>query len=414
LLEGYGTMSWPQVLAPAIEYAEQGFAITPKTRGQYAGSNMERYPYGASLFFKNGEAVPVAEVLKQPDLAKTLKAIAAGGPKVFYGGALAEQFVDYFQRNGGILTVKDFAGYRALWKEPITATYLDYDVYCPPPGSGGMTILETLNTLEQFDLPALEHNSADFIHLVVEALKLAFVDDDAYNTGKDHAKIPLQRLFSKAYAREQAARIDRSRAQFYPPVRPGTAKQSDDTINHVVVDKDHNVVTMTQTAMHSMIAVPGTGVSFNQGMVYFSLDPEDVNLIEARQRPRFVMSASIVMRHGEPYFALGAGGGWTIPQTILQVLVRALALDMDAHQAVTAPRFVLNYLGNSIPYMPGTDLQLERGVPESARAALVERGHRLSQAEGGFGGLSAIKVYPRSGVLSGGADPRQEQKAAGW
>jgi gamma-glutamyltranspeptidase/glutathione hydrolase len=390
--------------------------ITPKTHGQYAGSNMQRYPYGASLFFREGKAWPVGEVLKQPDLGRTLRAIAAGGPRVLYGGELAAKVVDYFRQNGGILTVQDFAEYKALWKEPLTVSYLGYDVYSPPPGSGGMTILETLNTLEQFDVRALEHNSPEFIHLVVEALKLAFVDDDAHNTGKDYAKIPMDRLLSKKYAQEQAARIDRSRAQFYPPVRPGTNRQSDDTINHVVVDKDHNVVTMTQTAMHSMIAVPDTGLSFNQGMVYFSLDEDDINLIEGRQRPRFVMSASIAMRHGEPYFALGAGGGWTIPQTILQVLVRALALDMDAHEAVTAPRFVLNYLGNSIPYMPGTDLELEQGLSEATRAALAEKGHRLAEggAGSGFGGLSAIKIYPSSGVLSGGADPRQEQKAASW
>jgi len=421
LLEDYGTMSWDEVLAPAIEYAENGFVVTPKTNSQYGRSNIAVYPYGASIFFKNGKAWPVGGVLKQPDLARTLRRIAAEGPGVFYGGSLAQEIVEYFKQNGGILEVEDFANYRALWKDPITTNYRDFQIYSPPPGSGGMTILQALNVLERYDVAALGHNTPEFIHLVAEVLKLAFVDDDAFNTGKDNVEVPLKRLLSKDYARTQAERIDLDRAQFYPAVkRLGATDLTNHTINHVIVDRDHNVVTMTETSMHARVAVPGTGVTFNQGMCYFSLDPDDVNLIEGGQRPRFVMSASIVMRHGKPYFALGSGGGWTIPQTILQVILRAIDFEMDADEAVKAPRFALRYLGNSIPYMSGTELGLEQGVLEAAEEALGALGHRLwisatrSYRYGKIGGLSAIKIYPRTGVLSGGADPRQEQVAAGW
>jgi len=413
LLEQYGSMSWAQVLAPAIEYAERGVAVLPRLNRAYGESAVARYPYGASIFFKDGKPWPVAEVLKQPDLARTLKAIAEGGPKVLYGGSLAQRFADYFQENGGILTVKDFADYRALWRDPISATYRGYTVYSHPPGSGGMTVLETLNILESFDVATLGHNTPEFIHLVSEALKLSLLDDDAFNTGKDYVQIPLDRLLSKEYGKSQAARLDRSRAQFYPPVRPGSTT-SNHTINHTVVDRNHNIVTMTQTSMQAMVVVPDTGVAFNSGMSYFSLDPNDVNRIEGGQRPRFVMSPAIVLRYGEPFFALGAGGGWTIPQTILQVLVRALDFDLDAHQAVKAPRFYLSYLGNSIPYLPGTDLVLEREITLETEKALATKGHRLrSRDDRATNMLNAIRIYGRSGALSAGADPR-EAHAAGW
>ena len=420
LVEQYGTMKWPQLLAPAIEYAEQGFIVTPAVHDPFKdpmfGGAVGRYPYGAGIFFKNGGAWPVGELLKQPDLAKTLKTIAAGGPSVFYGGALAERFAKHFQEHGGILAVQDFTKYNARWAEPLHTTYRDYDLYSQRPGGSGMTVLQALNILEQFDVAALEHNSPEFVHLVVEALKLAFVDEDTHNTGKDYAKIPLDRLLSKEYARQQAARIDKTRAQFYPSAgRASPSSGFEHTTHHTVVDRQHNVVTITQTLMlPAGVVVPDTGVIFNNGMSYFSVDAQDVNHVEAGQRPRFVMSPTIVMRHGEPFFALGSAGGWTIPQTIVQVILRALDFRMDADEAVSAPRFVVRYLGNSIPYMTGTDLVLERRFPSSSAAALAQKGHSVVEPTERLGMLNGVKIYPRSGVLSGGADPRREGHAAGW
>jgi gamma-glutamyltranspeptidase / glutathione hydrolase len=420
LVEQYGTMTWPQLLAPAIEYAEQGFIVTPAVHNPFKdpmfGGAVARYPYGAGIFFKNGSPWAVGEVLKQPDLAKTLKTIAASGPKIFYGGALAERFVTHFQEHGGLLTVADFAKYGARWAEPLHTTYRDYDLYSQPPGGSGMTVLQALNILEQFDVSTLDHNSPEFVHLVVEALKLAFVDEDAHNSGKDYAKIPLDRLLSKAYARQQAARIDKGRAQFYPSAGRGSLSSGfEHTTHHTVVDGQHNIVTITQTLMlPSGVVVPDTGVIFNNGMSYFSVDPQDVNHIEGGQRPRFVMSPTIVVRHGEPFFALGSAGGWTIPQTIVQVILRALDFRMDADEAVSAPRFTIRYLGNSIPYMTGTDLVLERRFPSSTAKALAQYGHSVVEPAERLGMLNGIKIYPRTRVLSGGADPRSEGHAAGW
>ena len=174
-------------------------------------------------------------------------------------------------------------------------------------------------------------------------------------------------------------------------------------------------MTITQTLMlPAGMAVPETGVIFNNGMSYFSTDARDVNFVEAGQRPRFVMSPTIVMRHGQPYFALGSAGGWTIPQTILQVLLLALDFNLDAQDAVSAPRFVSRYLGNSIPYMAGTDLVLERGFSDATWKSLRAMGHRLPEPADRLGMLNGIKIYPRTNVLSGGADARREGQAAGW
>ncbi len=421
LLEEYGSMGWPEVLAPAIRYADEGFAVTPAVSRPFGtsgfGAEVARYPYGAGIFFKGGKPWPVGEILRQPDLAATLRAIAESGPEVFYGGPLAETVAEFFQRNGGILTVADLANYRARWGEPLSTNYRGYQVYSQPPGGSGMTVLQALNILEHFDFAAFEHNAEEFVHLVAEALKLAFVDEDTFNTGKDYAEIPLDRLLSEEYAAEQATRLDRARARFHDPVRRSepAATSVEHTTHHTVVDRDHNVVTITQTLMlPAGVVVPATGVIFNNGMSYFSLDAEDVNRIEGGQRPRFVMSPTIVTRGGKPYFALGSAGGWTIPQTILQVLVRALDYGMDAAEAVDAPRFAVRYLGNSIPYLPGTDLVLEKDFPEEVREALRARGHRLREPASRIGMLNAIKIYPRSGVLSGGPDQRREGHAAGW
>lgn len=420
LHERYGSMPWSKLLAPAIAYARNGFAVTPAVNGPFRpgqfGSSVGRYPYGAGIFFRNGQPWPVADVLKQPDLARTFEVIAAEGPAAFYGGSLAQRFSEYFQRSGGILSVQDFADYQALWEAPLHGTYRGFDIYTQPPGGSGMTILQTLNILEQFDVAALEHNSPEFVHLASEAMKLAFVDEDKFNTGKTYAKLPLDELLSKAYAKRQASRIDPDKAQFYPAVKRVPVSSSfQHTTNHTVVDKNHNAVTITQTLMlPAGMVVPDTGVIFNNGMSYFSTDPTDINYIEPGQRPRFVMSPTIVMRGGAPYFALGSAGGWTIPQTIAQVIVRAIDYGMDAHAAVDAPRFVLQYLGNSIPYPPGTDLRLEKGFPSETWSALEGRGHRLLSPTGSFGMLNGVMIYPRTGALSGGADRRREGQAAGW
>jgi len=419
LHDRYGSLSWERILAPAIEYAEKGFPVTPALASQIASTDFGKvttYPYGRSLFSKpDGSLVKAGDILVQMDLAETLKLIAAEGPMAFYKGEIAKKIVKEMQTNGGLMTAADLAGYEAHWRQPIETTYRGYRVVTVPPGSSGMTILQDLNVLEGFDLEAMGRNSADYIHTVAEVEKLGFLDDDRYNTGRLGASVPVDKLISKDYAAEQRAKVNASKAQFYPPYRPGSISQlGEHTNHHTVIDKNHNIVTITQTLMYpSGVAVPGTGIFLNNGMCYFSLDPNDPNHVQGGTRPRFVMSPVIVFRFDKPYFATGAAGGWTIPQTVLQTILNIIDFRLMPDQAAAPPRFILRYLANSIPYVPGTDLTVDPGITPEVRKQLETRGHRLiaprdEPVPSNTSVLNTILIDPKTGALwSGGG-------AAGW
>lgn len=407
--ERYGSLPWDRVLAPAIEYAEQGFPVsTGLTRSMTTGdmSKPRRDAYGRTLFLNAaGEDLRPGELWVQKDLAWLLKTLARNGAADFYKGEIAGKIVQHSRDSGGLIDAADLADYKAIWSDPISTSYRGYTVSVPRPGSSGMTILQWLNVLERFDLEAMSR--ADYIHTVSEAMKIGFYDDDRYNTGKAGAVVPVERLISKEYAAEQAARIDAKKATHYPPYSPATISTlGEHTNHHTVIDGNHNIVTITQTLMYpSGTAVPGTGLILNNGMCYFSLEPSDANRIEGGARPRFVMSPTIVFRHGRPYFATGAAGGWTIPQTILQTILNVIDLRMEMG-ATGGGRFILRYLANSIPYVPGTELT--GTLPADVRTDLIGRGHRITTAQdpgppGASGGaLNSILIDPRTGVLWGG------------
>lgn len=415
LHERYGSLPWPKILAPAIEYAEKGFPVTPAvvqsmTTGEMAKAR--RYPYGRDLFSKpDGSALAGGDLWVQKDLAETLKAMAAKGPDTFYKGEVGKKITSHLQENGGLISADDLASYGAVWSEPISTMYRGYNVRTHRPGSSGMTILQWLNVLEGYDLETMGRNSAEYIHLVSEVEKLGFLDDDKYNTGKTGAAVPLEKLLSKEYAAEQRARINMTKAQFYPPYSPSSISSlGEHTNHHTVIDKEHNIVTMTETLMYSSgVSVPGTGLFLNNGMCYFSLEPSDANRVEGGARPRFVMSPTIVFRFGKPYFATGAAGGWTIQQTILQTILNVIDFKLDIARASSGPRFILRYLENSIPYVPGTDLSVEAGITAEVRKQLEARGHRHriigareTDAAGGSGNvLNSILIDPRTGALWG-------------
>jgi gamma-glutamyltranspeptidase/glutathione hydrolase len=334
---------------------------------------VSRYPYGRSLFTKPaGGPLQGGDTWIQRDLAETLKAIAAKGPAEFYRGEI----------------------YRVLTHRP---------------GSSGMTILQWLNVLEGFDLEAMGRNSADHIHTVAEVEKLGFLDDDRYNDGKLTAHVPLDKLLSKEYAAAQRARIDLHKAVFYPPYRPSSVSRlGEHTNHHTVIDKDHNIVTMTQTLMYpSGVAIPGTGLFLNNGMCHFSLDPNDPNHIQGGARPRFAMSPTIVFRFDKPYFATGAAGGWTVPQTALQTILNIVDFHLPPDRAAAGPRFILRFLANSIPYVPGTDISIDAGISAEVRKQLEARGHRIIPPRDDVAGatpmpLNTILIDPKSGALWGG------------
>lgn len=419
LHDRYGSMTWAQILAPAIDYAENGFPLTPAVAGQISSTDFGKvttYPYGRSVFSKpGGGLVQAGDIWVQKDLAETLKQIAAKGPMEFYKGEIAKKIAKHMGDNGGLITAADLAGYEARWSQPIETMYRGYRMETVRPGSSGMTILQDLNILEGYDLESMGRNSAEYIHTVAEVEKLGFLDDDEYNTGRKGAAVPLDKLLSKQYAETQRARVNAKQAQYYPPYRPSSVSQlGEHTNHHTVIDKNHNIVTITQTLMYpSGVVVPETGIFLNNGMCYFSLDSNDPNHVEGGARPRFVMSPVIVFRFDKPYFATGAAGGWTIPQTILQTILNLIDFRLTPDQAAAPPRFILRYLANSIPYVPGTDLTVDPGISEEVRKQLEARGHRIivpreNPAAGFTPTLNTIVIDPKTGALwSGGG-------AAGW
>ena len=401
--ERYGSMSWAKIMAPAIEYAANGFPLDRSMKSN-AISEMRRNPYGRKIFSNGTRPWQAGEIWVQKDLAKTLKAIATNGPEEFYKGETAKKIAKHFQEHGGLITEADLAAYQVRWNDPISTTYRGFRVMTHGPGSSGMTIIQWLNVLEGFNLGFMGHNSGEYIHLVTETMKRGFLDDDRYNTGMPASDLLLQKLISKEYAVEQRERINLGKAQFYPPYIPDSvSKSGEHTSHHTVVDKNHNIVTITQTLMvASGVIVPETGIFFNNGMCYFHLEPGHQDRLKGGVRPRFVMSPTIIFRGKKPYFALGSAGGWTIPQTILQTILNLVDFRMEVQKAASSPRLILRYLKNSIPYVPGTELSLAKEISDEARKYLEARGHFLIYSSSSVTrALNTILIDPKSGALWG-------------
>jgi len=403
-LERFGTKPLKELLEPAIEYAENGF---PVSRG--LSENLKK-PVRNKSFLPPGTKPPEpGELVTRKELANTYRTIATEGPSAFYGGSIARKIVAEFQANGGLLTLEDFAGYKALWRDPISIDYRGHTVYAHPPGSSGMSVLQSLNVMENWSLRGLGHNSADFIHVMAEVQKMAFADDDRDNTGKDYAKVPLDKLLSKPYAMKQGLRLNLDKAQFHAPT--GSLSRQTGTTHFVVADLAGNLVTVTQTSMYELIGpVADTGILFGNGMCYYSLEPGDINRVEGGQRARYVMTPAVVFRDGKPWFALGGAGGWGIPQAVLQVIVRVIDFGMDVQEAITAQRITLCYKDNFIPYVPGTTLALEGEFPPSVVQALEKRGHLMHGTNypgmtGGFAGVTAVMLSSDGKVFQGAAEP---------
>ena len=409
LLERFGTMKMSEVLEPAIQLAK-GYRVSERVSAYYESikPTAGRFPSTARIFYKNGFFPKKGRIFVQKDLARTLSALAKRGADDYYNGEIAKEIAKNVREAGGLLNEEDLAGYSARWSNPISGTFRGVKIFTHPPGSSGITILQWLNILEGFEFRD-SITSASTIHLFFEAGKLALRDDDAYNTGKDYAKIPINRLASKRYATRQREKIDRSRASFYDLVTP--ARQFGNSTTHFCVsDSKRNVVTITQTQMYGFdrVGIYGNlGFNLNDGICYFSLDPNSLERLEPRQRPRYVMSPTIAFGDDE-IIALGAAGGWTIPQTIPEVLFKLIEFKMPPQMAVSSPRFLLRYRINSIPYAPGTVVDLEEGISVKSRKDLAHLGHTIHEptvverirGPSGFGALHAL-VWKNARVFAG-------------
>jgi gamma-glutamyltranspeptidase/glutathione hydrolase len=465
----YGTRPLGDVLAPAIEIAEQGFPITESLARGLAGSKdkLAKWPSTTKIWFKDGNPLQTGDVLVNPALARTLRTIAAQGADPFYRGEIAKTTAAYLKANGGIITEADLRSYEPFEDTPVRTTYRGTDVYECPPNSQGFVMLEALNILEGFDLRAMGHNSAPYLHAITESLKLSFADRNKYvGDPKFVPNIPMKTLLSKEYAAARRAAIDPNRAIEGEPapgdpfrstsqavarrLQPSGAGRSPErlalqpvnryaspqpsptrvdpfdpdailnlTTYLAVVDKDHNMVSITSSLLSgfgSGLVVDGGGFFLNDRMRYFYLDPGDVNSLQPGKRTRQTINPALALRDGKPFLVFGTPGSDTQPQTQLQFFLNVAEFGMPVQQALEQPAVISNSFRDSYaPHAVLGKLLTPALLPQSVRDQLAAKGHKLDVRDvKGVGSVKGIMIDPRTGVLHGGVSPTGDSYVMAW
>ena len=414
------TMPWKELFASAIAYARDGFPVSTSLSYWSAVNadpddkvfrDLQRFPEFARVFMKDGKPLVTGDMFRQPDLAATLTAIAEKGAAEFYRGDIARRIVADLEKNGGMLSLKDFADHKADWVEPIRVNYRGLSACNLPPNTQGMASLEIPNILNNFDVKAMGEGSADYYHAVIEATKEAFADRDAYLSDPAFVSIPLDRLLSEDHGKKQAERIDMKKAA--GPKAPLDPKG--DTIWLGVVDKDGNAVSLIQSIYHdfgSGIVAEGTGVLLQNRGSFFSLDPKHVNHLEPGKRTMHTLNPAMLLKDGKPYLVYGTMGGEGQPQTQAAIVTRVVDFGMSPQEAITAPRWLYGRTWGAA----SNDVKLEGRIPASVVEELKKRGHPVKVVEDftdTMGHAGAILVRD-NGVLQGATDPRGDGLAAGF
>jgi gamma-glutamyltranspeptidase / glutathione hydrolase len=451
-VQKYGTKPLPEVFAPAIEIAEQGYPITEALARELKSSQekLAKFPSSTKIWFKDGKPLEMGDLLVNKDLARTLRAIAAQGPDPFYRGDIARNTAAFMKASGGLITEADLSGVQAFEDPPVRTNYRGIDVYECPPNSQGFVMLEALNILEGFDLKAMGHNSAPYLHAVTEALKLSFADRNKYvGDPKFVPNIPMKALLSKEYAAARRAQIDPNRAIVGEPA-PGdpsrftsstavartnryasplpapteVAPFDPDAILHLttylaVVDKDHNMVSVTSSLLSgfgSGMVVEGGGFFMNDRMKYFYLDPADVNSLQPGKRVRQTINPALALKDGKPYLVFGTPGADTQPQTQLQFFLNVTEFGMTVQQALEQPSVISNSFRDSYyPHNVLGKLLTPAMLPQNVRDGLAAKGHQLDLRDvKGVGSVKGIMIHPRSGALMGGVSPTGDSYVMAW
>lgn len=415
----FGTMDWPELLGPAIECAERGVDV-PKTIGgfyQAAEPVLARHPDAAKTFLKDGRAPRAGEKFSNPRLAASYREIVRGGRDAFYKGQIAREIVAFSGENGGLFSLRDFTDLTSTWVEPVSTTYRGVQVWEIPPPGQGISVLQMLNLIEPFNVKAMGAGSAEWLHLFIEAKRLAYADRAKFYTDPDFARVPVERLISKDYAATRRPRINMDRAAAAAP--PGDIALGGDTIYLCVVDKDRNCVSLIQSNYNGFGSglVPGDlGFALQNRGCLFSLDPAHANRLEPHRRPFHTIIPAMVTREGRPWFVFGVMGGDMQPQGHVQVLVNLLDFGMGIQQAGDAPR--IEHIGSATPTgRPeagvGT-VQAEPAVPPEVVSALERRGHHVARVSKNGGGYQGILIDWEKGELHGASESRRDGKALGY
>jgi len=411
----YGKLPWKELLAPAIRVATDGFSLTPRIAAGWQATFRKRateWTDWVAVYAPGGHAPDAGERVMAPALAKTLTRIAEEGPREFYEGETARTLAAYCASRGSPVNASDLREHRSTWVDPISIEYGGVTILELPPNGQGITALQMLRLLQGYDLSRLAHNSAEYLHLLIETKKLAFADRDAYVADPEHAAVPVEELLSETYAARRRLLINPLRAGPEAPA-PGltpptpTSPPSGDTVYLATADAEGNCCSFINSLYEgfgSGLVSPDLGVALQNRGALFRLDPTHPNALAPRKRPFHTIIPAMALRDGRPWQVFGVMGGDMQPQGHVQVLLNRLHFGMDAQQAGAAPRF---------QHFQGVGTALESGISTEVARALTATGHTLIPSDGvQFGGYQAIEIAA-DGSFLGGSDPRKDGCALG-
>jgi gamma-glutamyltranspeptidase/glutathione hydrolase len=422
LLTRFGTITLARALAPAIGHARDGFPVAELMADEWRDNEktLSADPHTAATFLPQGKPMQMGDIFANPRLARSLEQIAKEGRDAFYKGSIARAIVADMKARDGLLEMRDFADHTADWVEPISTNYRGYDVMEMPPSTQGFVALEMLNIMEGFDIKALGHNTADYLHVVTEAKRIAFADRGAVLADRDHMpKEALKTLLSKDYAATRRKDINMAKVtpRFSSGVaRPQTSAGEDgdfygrdrgDTIYMTAADGQGNVVSFIQSLFAGFGAgfVAGeTGITLHNRGSGFNLQPGHPNEIGPHKRPLHTLVPAMIVKDGKPWVAFGVMGGDNQAQAHAQIVANFVDFGMHVQEAGDAAR--MRHMGQ--------ELALESGIGPDVRKALESKGHVIRDGRGQMGGYQAIFIDPRTGVMLGGSDLRKDGLAIGW
>jgi gamma-glutamyltranspeptidase / glutathione hydrolase len=414
----FGKLPMKNILAPAIHYAENGFPVTEVIASYWKGSenSLKDSPGFANVFLPSGSAPKKGEIFKNPALANTLKLIAEKGRDVFYNGEIADEIERFMREQKGFLTKFDLANHKSEWVEPVSTNYRGYDVWELPPNGQGISALQMLNILEGYDLHSMGFGSTEYLHLLIEAKKLAYEDRAKFYADPDFNEIPVEKLISKEYADKRRKLIDKKNAA--NRFDAGNLEDGD-TIYLTVADRDGNMISLIQSlywGFGSGLVPTKLGFPLQNRGELFTLEEGHYNQYEPGKRPFHTIIPAFVTKIGKPFLSFGVMGGSMQPQGHVQILINMIDFGMNLQEAGDAPR--IRHGGSSQPtglkMTDGGYVNVENGFPAETIRELIKMGHSIRKADGGFGGYQAIMINHKNKVYHGASEYRKDGQAAGY
>jgi len=413
LLQKHGTISLAEALQPAIELAEQGFPVSPIIAEQWQAQVplLKRNPGAAATYLVEGgtRGPRAGEWFRNPDLARSFRTIAEQGPGAFYGGSLGQTLVDGLKAQGGFLTIEDMRAHRAEWITPVSVPFRGYRLWELPPPSQGVAALQMLRILDGYDLQKMGHNSAEYLHHLIEAKKLAYADLEGHIGDPKHTKVTMDDLTGDPYIKARRALIDPKKAAVR--VEPGKGFTDTETIFLAAADRDGNMISFINSVFGyfgSGVVIPGTGFALQNRGSGFTLEENHPNTVAPGKQPFHTLVPAFVTKTTasgeEPFLAFGVMGGAMQPQGHVQVLLNLLLFGMDLQEALDAPRF---------RHLSGTRVVMEAPIGDPVRAALRAMGHDVPEQRSDYGGAQAVMRLPGGKGWAAASDPRKDGHAAG-